>query len=271
MRNLGSVKGGKFPLSVIWMGIAVTVLFAASAVAVTPITAQADDLGTPGISVPSCRSDGIAMFWHTRDGTQAPAPEGWKVERRHQVSGTWVVQTFMFIGADADALQTVNDRYWDWVDTSAEPDIAYTYRVRAINADGTDLNGRIWSRRAEVYCNQESLGQPGFLDRPGMSIPSCENNGIAFFWHTKNGGKAEAPDGWKLERRHRAPHDWVVETLTFSGAAADALQTQSDQYWDWTDTTADRGVMYTYRVRAIDADGSDMADRIWSGRALVQC
>ena len=92
------------------------------------------------------------MFWHTRYRARADAPEGWQVERRHWESGQWVVRTFTFIGAQADALQTHSDQYWDWVDTSAEKDVDYTYRVRAINTDGSDVEGRVWSRRAPLEC-----------------------------------------------------------------------------------------------------------------------
>ena len=204
------------------------------------------------------------MFWHTRDGGDAPAPDGWKVERRHLVAEIWVVQAFTFIGADADALQTVNDRHWDWVDTGAERGVAYIYHVRAINADGTDMDGRVWSRDAEVFCQYEQL------DQPGISIQLRQSDGVVMFWHTKNRGKAEAPDGWKVERRHLDSGDWVVNTFIFIGEDADALQTHNDEYWDWVDTTADPDVEYTYRVRAINADGSDMADRIWSRRAPVE-
>ena len=90
------------------------------------------------------------MFWHTENRGRAKAPDGWKVERRHWDSGGWVVQTFTFIGSEADALQTFNEHYWDWVDEEAGFDEDYTYRVRAINADGSDMEGRDWSRRAPV-------------------------------------------------------------------------------------------------------------------------
>lgn len=90
------------------------------------------------------------MFWHTRNQSEAEAPEGWKIERRHVDSGAWVVRTFTFIAADADVLQTHSDEYWDWMDTSAEYGVQYTYRVRALNADGFEMDGRVWSRRAQV-------------------------------------------------------------------------------------------------------------------------
>ena len=271
MRNPTAIWTARPPLSITWGGILAAMLMAMAAVAISPSIARADPLDLPGLTPPSCRSDGIFMFWHTKDRGNAPAPEGWKVERRHQDSGTWVVQTFTFIGDEADALQTVSDRYWDWVDTSAEQNVAYTYRVRAINADGSDVADRVWSRRAEVFCEEEAPDGPSELDRPGLSIPRCQSDGIAIFWNTKNRGEADAPDGWKVERRNWASGGWVVETFTFAGGDADALQTHSDEYWDLLDTTAKLGVDYTYRVRAINADGSDAADRVWSGRAPVKC
>ena len=271
MWNLTTIGKERSPASITWVGIAAAILIAVAAVAISPAIARADPLDQPGLSEPYCQSGGIAMFWQTKNRAQAEAPDGWKVERRHQVSDTWVVQTFTFIGAEADALNSVNDRSWDWVDTSAERNVAYIYRVRAINADGSDMEGSIWSRDAEVYCRAEPSDQPSIDDQPGISIPRCQSNGVVMFWHAKNRGQAEAPDGWKVERRHRALGDWVVKTFTFIGGDADALQTYNDEYWDWVDTTADLDVNYTYRVRAINADGSDLADRIWSRRAPVEC
>ena len=255
-------------------------------------------LDRPGISVPRREDNGVSMFWHTRNRGDAEAPEGWKVERRYWNSENWVVRTFTFIGADADALQTHNEKYWDWVDTSAEDKVEYTYRVRAINADGSDMDGRVWSRRAPVECRSpvdysyrvrainadgsdmagsvwsrhaSTICTGGNLDRPGISAPRREDNGVSMFWLTRNRGDAEAPEGWKIERRHWDSGHWVVRTYTFIGADADALQTHNDKYWDWVDTSAEDKVEYTYRVRAINADGSDMDGRVWSRRAPVEC
>ena len=224
-----------------------------------------DDIDEPGISEPGCEDNGPSMFWHAQDGSNTEAPEGWKVERSHQdTEGNWVVQTFTFIGAEADALQTVDPEYWDWVDTSAQRSVDYQYRVRAINADGTETAGRTWSRYAAAIC------AGGNLDRPGISIPRRQANGVAMFWHTQNRGEAKAPDGWKVERRHWNAAGWVVKTFMFTCENADALQTYNDQYWDWVDTSADLNVDYTYRVRAINCDGSDMEGRTWSRRAPVE-
>ena len=223
------------------------------------------NLDQPGISVPRCQDNGISIFWHARNRGEAEAPEGWKVERRHWDSGEWVVRTFTFIGADSDALQTFNDKFWDWVDTSAEDNVQYTYRVRAINADGSDMDGRVWSRRAPVECSADPSVQPG------ISVPRCQDNGVSIYWHTRNRGEAEAPEGWKVERRHKDSGEWVVRTFTFIGADSDALQTSNDKLWDWVDTSAEDNVEYTYRVRAINPDGSDMDGRVWSRRAPVEC
>ena len=106
-----------------------------------------DAIDLPGISEPGCPDNGVSMFWHAANGVEGDAPDGWKVERSHQDSeGNWIVEIFTFIGADADELQTVDDEYWDWVDTSADRYVDYHYRVRAINTDGSDMAGRIWSR-----------------------------------------------------------------------------------------------------------------------------
>ncbi len=230
------------------------------------VECSADAIEPPGIVDPRCADDGLSMFWHAANGSEAP--DGWKVERWHQDSGgNWTIQTFTFIGADADALQTVRDDYWDWVDTSADRYVDYSYRVRAINTDGTDMAGRTWSRYASAFCTG------GILDQPGLSVPKCEANGVSMFWHTKNRARAEAPEGWKVERRHWDSKQWAwaVRTFEFIGTQAEALQTVDEKYWDWVDTSAEANVDYTYRVRAINADGSDVEGRVWSRRAPVEC
>ena len=44
--------------------------------------------------------------------------------------------------------------YWTWVDRTRSLNVSYTYRVRAINSDGSYsyMTGREWSRRAPVSC-----------------------------------------------------------------------------------------------------------------------
>ncbi len=265
---IGKRRSSVFPF---WFGIATAILMAAALAALVPSAAKADPdpLKEPGISVPKCESDGISMFWHTRNRGDAEAPDGWKVERRSLTQNGWVATTFTFIGPEADALHTVRDDHWDWTDTSAERDVDYIYRVRAINSDGTDMDGRIWSRGAEINCT-DPPDQSSALDQPGISIPLRQGEGVAFYWHTRNRGEAEAPDGWKVERRNWTSDGWVLTTFTFIGDDSDALQTYSDKYWDWVDTSADQNIDYTYRVRAINADRSYTDDRIWSRRAPVK-
>ena len=108
-------------------------------------------------------------------------------------------------------------------------------------------------------------------EQPGISVPFCESNGIFMYWHTENMGTAGAPDGWRVERRNWANRNWVSKSWEFTGAQADALQVYSDRYWDWEDTSRSRNVSYTYRVRAINSDSTNMAGRTWSRRAPVRC
>ena len=92
------------------------------------------------------------MFWHTQNIGNAAAPAGWRVERRHYQGRNFVTRSWDFLGSAADGLQTFNDRYWDWADTTIRERVSYTYRVRALNADATEMAGRNWSRRAPVRC-----------------------------------------------------------------------------------------------------------------------
>ena len=225
-----------------------------------------DQANQPGLTLPVCECDGFAMFWRTWNQGRAEAPEGWKVERRHMdPEGNEVVQTFTFIGLDADALLTPDGLYWHWVDETADLNERYTYRVRAINSDGSDAEDRVWSKSVSP------VRLEGPLNQPGLSVPQCRQNGVSMFWHTRNSGEDAAPDGWKVERRHWDSNGWVVRTFTFIGAQADALETYNENHWDWVDTTADPNVAYTYRVRAVNSDGYDVAGRVWSRRASAEC
>ena len=113
----------------------------------------------PGLSLPYCESGSksgqISMYWHT--GNNAPAPDGWQVERTQLNPGQpldqMVTKIFNFIGDDADALQTYGPRYWDWNDTSANTADRHRYRVRALDSDGNFMSGRIWSTRISEHCN----------------------------------------------------------------------------------------------------------------------
>ena len=109
-------------------------------------------------------------------------------------------------------------------------------------------------------------------EKPGISVPECESNGILVFWHAGIEFQDEPPPyGWRVERRHLGDGAWVTTHFNFLGAAADALQTHNDEFWDWTDTTRRLGVDYTYRVHALDNDGELMEERAWSRRAATIC
>ncbi len=108
--------------------------------------------------------------------------------------------------------------------------------------------------------------------QPGLSIPVCEANGIVIFWHAATVFEDEPPPyGWRVERRRSSNGAWTTTRFDFLGAQSDALQTYSDEYWDWTDATRRSGVDYTYRVHALDNDGELMEGRTWSRRAPVLC
>ena len=226
----------------------------------------ADSLEQPGISTPVCEDDQLVLFWRTENGGQAAAPEGWELERTSHNSNGDRELTFFFIGAGADVYLTSDGRFWRWVDPNIERNLRYTYRLRAINADKTYTEGRDWSRSTSSACLH------GLFTQPGLSVPRGQDNGVSMFWHARNGAQGEAPGGWKVERRHwdSKGWGWVVQTFTFTGKQAEALQTFNERYWDWVDTTAEQGVAYTYRVKAIYADGSDIEGRVWSRRAPVE-
>ena len=107
----------------------------------------------PGISVPMCTPNGIFIFWHSAIKFEDdPPPYGWRVERRHLSNGAWSTTRFDFLATESDALQTFNDEYWDWTDTTRRSGVDYTYRVRPLDNDGELIEGRMWSRRAPALC-----------------------------------------------------------------------------------------------------------------------
>ncbi|MCY4558009.1 MAG: hypothetical protein OXF79_16910 [Chloroflexi bacterium] len=107
----------------------------------------------PGISEPMCKPNGVFIFWHSAIKFEDdPPPYGWRVERRHLSNGSWITTRFDFLGAESDALQTFNDEYWDWTDTTHRSGVDYTYRVRPLDNDGEPMEERMWSRRAPALC-----------------------------------------------------------------------------------------------------------------------
>ena len=156
------MKASKKLIGVIALAIMTAAVSAAAIMGTGTQTVMAAPNEQPGISVPFCESNGIFMYWHTENGGRADAPDGWRVERRHWVGGPdnladniedgFKTKTWEFIGTDADALQVYSDKYWDWKDRSRSRNVSYTYRVRAINSDSTNMAGRDWSRRAPVRC-----------------------------------------------------------------------------------------------------------------------
>ena len=227
--------------------------------------------GRPGISVPRCESNGTFLFWHAgNEFEDDPAPYGWRVERRHRSDGAWVTTRFDFLGAESDALQTYSEAFWDWTDATRLLGVDYTYRVHALDENGQLMDGRTWSRRAAGLCPQRDLS--AFREQPGISKLACKSNGISIFWHVGiDFGDQPPPYGWRVERRHLSDGEWITTRFDFLGAASDALQTYSDEYWDWTDATRRPGVDYTYRFHALDGDGELMEGRTWSRRAMALC
>ncbi|MDE2843660.1 MAG: hypothetical protein OXN21_09780, partial [Chloroflexota bacterium] len=108
--------------------------------------------------------------------------------------------------------------------------------------------------------------------RPGISEPMCQSRGIYIFWHTAAEFEDDPPPhGWRVERRRLSGGEWITDRFDFLGAAAEALQTHSDEYWDWTDRTRRLRIDYTYRVHALNDDGELMEGRDWSRRAPALC
>ena len=110
-------------------------------------------------------------------------------------------------------------------------------------------------------------------EQPGLSVPMCESGGrISMYWHTEHSGAASAPAGWRVERWHwDSNYDLQERAWEFIGADSDHLQTYSDEYWDWVDTTASRDLDYTYRVIALDENGDFANGRAYSRRAPEFC
>ena len=195
MKDLPTTWKRGFSQSLLWFAVTAAVIITAAGTAVIPRAAWANSHDPPKLTAVFCHSDGNIMLWRTGNDGQVEAPEGWKVERTHRSSqGNSFVQTFTFTAAEADDLLTFNQDGWLWTDTSADRNLPYTYRVRATNADGSDMDGRTWSRSFAVDCFADAS------EEPGISLPVCQDNGIAMLWRTKNGGQEGAPEGWKVER-----------------------------------------------------------------------
>ena len=138
MEKLSTFRNEHASIYAVWLGIAAVILIAMLGTTASTRTVSATDLDRADLDFVHCVSSGVELTWRTENEGRAVPPDGWKVERSHQITeGNQVVQTFTFMGDDADALLMSSGEFWKWVDTGAQPNVLYTYRVRAINADGS--------------------------------------------------------------------------------------------------------------------------------------
>ena len=133
--------------------------------ALRPLEAQVSPTEQPGIGIPYCQVagkefDGISIFWH-HAGAEPTGTYKWKVERRHLSDDGFVYKRWV-LNADGTGAPAITEFerteayapviYWQFSDGAADLGEHYTYRVRALNEDETDMSGRYWSRRAPVQC-----------------------------------------------------------------------------------------------------------------------
>ena len=87
--------------------------------------------------------------------------------------------------------------------------------------------------------------------RPQLNA-GCDSNGDRWmYWSAgedQNHNPLPDPEGWIVER---FIHGHMAASFRFMGDDAEALQTYSQDWWDWTD---DMGPLmnYTYQVTALD-------------------
>ena len=151
-----------------------------------PLGAEGSPTDQPGISIPYCQVagngfDSIHMFWH-HVGAEPAGTYKWKVERRHFSEGEFVYQHWELNADGTYAPASIGFErtevyappiFWDFSDGTASSGAHYTYRVRALNEDGSEMSGRYWSRRAQVLC--EAQGNK-YVNYYGSDPASVEND-----------------------------------------------------------------------------------------------
>ena len=161
-------------------------------------------------------------------------------------------------------------------ETAATYTLADTDRDQYLRATVTYRDGQSTSLDKSASSTSGQIGATpdtaSYKDIPGISVPECRSSGIFMYWEVGINYKDDpAPHGWRVERRHRHEGTWDTATFDFLGAASDALQIYSDEYWDWTDRSHQRAISYTYRVHVLDENGDLVSGRKWSRRASVRC
>ena len=213
---------------------------------VTDVTTEAP-LRPAAPTVLGTSTTSLYVNWNAPNNTGRPAITGYDL--RYMISGTWT---------NGPQNVTATNRAIHGL----EPDTSYDVQVRAQNADGQSS----WSPSdsGNTRTTEESQRTPTEQTH-GLSVPQCRSNGISMYWQVAPDYQSQQnPHGWRVDGR-RTSAGVATTLIDFLGPDADVLQTYSDQYWDWTDTTARRGIKYNYRVHALDNNGDLMTNRTGPG------
>lgn len=168
---------------------------------------QAYVLPTPELTSVKSTSSGITVNWKAVSNAQ-----GYRIYRKNE-NGNWV------------GLNNVSSSQNSYTDTTADPQKAYTYTVRAYRYGGT-LGGGV-----QYYSGYETQGITSLIC-PEFTLANSAS-GISISWDQVTGAQ-----NYRIYRRNSATDDWVQ--------LAEVIGTS------YTDMTAEAGSTYYYTVRAFD-------------------
>ncbi len=183
-----------------------------------------------GLAIASIDEDGVTISW---DDPGDSSISGYQILRRNpRVDPAGVFHEHV---ADTGTATT------SFADPEVQPGESYTYRVKAINAQGLSQRSRY--KRADVPASASQLAPSG--------LTAAVTNGVSLSW-TKPEARAYEVSGYRIER---AAGDGAFSILVSN------TSTTETSYIDATANTT--GATYGYRVRALRGSSvSEPSDRV---------
>ena len=191
-----------------------------------PAMAQASVPGAPtGLTASSITHDSVTLTW---DDPGDSSITGYMVLRRDV--GTQAPGVFTTVESDTDSAATT------YTDTTVSAETSYVYRVRAINAAGTSLQS-----------NYVDVDTPGPLPAAptGLAATSISHDSVVLGWDDPGNGSIT---GYVVLRRS-------VDTQA-AGVFTTINANTGSATTSYTDSTVSPKTRYTYRVKAINPEGT---------------
>ncbi|XP_074076998.1 immunoglobulin-like and fibronectin type III domain-containing protein 1 [Macrotis lagotis] len=175
------------------------------------------------LKVQYCQGAGINLNWHPPRDDGGRAVLTYVVERQQTGRTTWLK-----LGETPGNITTFSD-------TKVEQGKKYTFRVRAVNTEGS----------GEALVSEELLLASEARPRPppAPTITSATSQGITLTWTAPQGPGSAHLLGYLIEKRKKGSNTWT------------AVNDQPVSVRKWMVTDMLQGCQYEFRVTAVGASG----------------